>query len=82
MPWPGVSPNLMQSSEAQPCKTREILKTRLRADLKVYADAIAVLQQSVGNDFEKAHKRAESARKAYEVARTKFNDHLASHGCG
>jgi hypothetical protein len=72
----------MQATEAAPCKTRDILKARLRADLKVYADATAALQRNVGNDFEKAHLRGESARRAYEVARKKLNEHIASHGCG
>ena len=71
----------MQAAEALACKSREILKARLRADLKVYADAIAGLQQSTGKNFEKAHKRADSARRIYEVARKKLNDHIASHGC-
>jgi hypothetical protein len=71
----------MASSEAPPCKSREIMKTRLRADLKVYADAIRVLQKSMGKDFDKAHKRAERARRAYEAARTKLNDHVAAHDC-
>jgi hypothetical protein len=71
----------MQNAEAPPCKTHEILKARLRADLKVYADTIAVLQRSLGNTFEKAHLRVESARRAYQVARRKLNDHSATHGC-
>ena len=71
----------MQAADASACKSREILKARLRADLKVYADAIAGLQQSTGNNFEKAHKRADSARRIYEVARKKLNEHMASHGC-
>ena len=70
----------MQSTEA-PCKTRTILTTRLRADVKVYADAIRVLPESIGKDFEKAHKRAERARRAYEMARDKLNRHIESHGC-
>jgi hypothetical protein len=72
----------MQAAEAPACKSREILKSRLRADLKVYADAISGLQQSSGENFEKAHKRADSARRIYEVARKKLNEHTVSHGCG
>jgi hypothetical protein len=49
--------------------------------LKVYADSIAVLQRSLGKTFEKAHLRVESARRAYQVARKKLNDHSATHGC-
>ena len=72
----------MQAAEVPHCKTRDILKARLRADLKVYADATAALQRNVGKDFERAHLRVESARRAYEVARKKLNEHIASHGCG
>jgi hypothetical protein len=71
----------MQTAEPLPCKTREILRGRLRADLKVYADAIAVLQRSTGKHFEKAHLRVDGARRAYELARKKLNDHVAAHGC-
>ena len=77
-----IFPSHVQSTEA-PCKTRSILTNRLRADLKVYADAIRALPQSVGkDDFEKAHQRAERARRAYEMAREKLNRHVESHGCG
>ena len=72
----------MQATDDSVCKTRDILRARLRADLKVYADSIAVLQRSIGKDFEKAHLRAESARRSYDVARKKLNDHLTTHGCG
>jgi len=54
----------------------------LRADIKVYADAIKALQQAIGKDFEKAHAHAERARRAYETAREKLNRHTESHGCG
>ena len=79
---PENDPIVMHAAETSTCKTREILRARLRADLKVYADSIAVLQRSVGKAFEKAHLRVESARRSYQVARRKMNDHLASHGCG
>ena len=77
-------------SSAQ-CKTREILKARARAELKVYADAIAVLQkrsiaalsalEDTGDCFKKAHELAEHARLAYQLSRQKLDDHIASHGC-
>lgn len=54
----------------------------MRADLKVYRDAVTDLERNnVEQDFEKAHKLANRARLAYEVARRKFNQHIASHGC-
>ena len=34
-----------------------MLNARLRADLKVYAEAVSALQRSMGPDFKKAHKR-------------------------
>ena len=74
-------PISMESAELPPCKSREILKARLRADLKVYADAIAALQQNMGKNFEKFHQRAESSRRIYQAARDKFNEHVESHGC-
>jgi hypothetical protein len=68
------------------CKTREILKGRLKADLKVYRDAVDMLDAATitqsGTGFEKVFKRAEVARRAFEGARERFNIHVASHGCG
>lgn len=36
--------------------------TRLRADLRVYAEAVTALEQSVKKDFESAIQKAEHAR--------------------
>jgi hypothetical protein len=73
------------------CKTREMLQARVRAELKAYGDAIAVLQQhsiaalsaldDPGKGFKKAQELAERARLAYHVSRQKLDDHVASHGC-
>ena len=74
------------------CKDREILGARLRADLRVYADAIAVLEQrsiealtalevNTTEGFEKAHRLAEHAQLAYQDSRKKLNRHIAAHGC-
>ena len=49
----------MLSAEPSPCRDRDMLNARLRADLKVYAEAVSALQRSMGPDFKKAHKRAE-----------------------
>lgn len=72
----------MQAAKAPSCKDREMLKDRLRADMKVYADAVGTLERSVGKSFEKAHQKAEHARLAFQAAREKLQKHMASHGCG
>jgi hypothetical protein len=74
------------------CRDREILKSRLRADSRVYADAIKVLQyyamealaalQASRADFKKALRLAEHARLAYESSRQHLSQHVASHCCG
>lgn len=61
------------------CPDRENLKVRLRADIKVYHEAVTALQRDV--EDAKAHKRADRARLAYEVSLRKLNKHLASHRC-
>jgi len=71
----------MAPSEPSSCKARDILKARVRADLKVYADAVNTLQRSVGQDFKKAQRDAERARLAFEAASKKLSDHVASHRC-
>jgi len=73
---------LMSPADITPCDVREILKERVRADLKVYADAVNALQRSMGKDFKKAQRDAERARLAFETASTKLAKHLASHRCG
>jgi hypothetical protein len=74
-------PFQMQSPEVSGCQAREILRTRLRADLRIYSDAVAALQKQIGKEFEMAHHQAERARLAYEAARERLNEHIASHGC-
>jgi hypothetical protein len=59
-----------------------MLQARVRADLKVYADAVNALHRSVGPRFKQAQQRAEQARLAFETATKKLADHLASHKCG
>jgi hypothetical protein len=63
------------------CQIRAVLKERMQADLRVYRDSVIMLERTSGQMFAKAHKDAEHARLAYEVARRKLDDHIASHGC-
>jgi hypothetical protein len=71
----------MPPAEAPSCQTRETLKARMRADLKVYKDAVVELDQSSGLDFKKARQRAEHTRLAYEAARDMLEAHIAAHAC-
>jgi hypothetical protein len=66
-----------------PCNSREILKDRMRADLRVYIDAVAVLEAAAvgGRDFNRAARDAATAQFAFETARDRFNEHVSSHGC-
>jgi hypothetical protein len=67
--------------EAIDCKTHLMLKERMRADLRVYRDAVDVLEKTTGHGFEKVFKLAEISRIAFEAARDRFNAHVASHKC-
>jgi hypothetical protein len=71
----------LQPKEAIACKTHSMLKERMRADLRVYRDAIEVMEHSSGTAFEKAHRLAEISRIAFEAARDRFNAHVSSHKC-
>jgi len=75
----------MQPREALECKTHEMLKARMRADLRVYREAVNILEElapgAIPKHFEKAHKLAETARIAYIAARDRFNTHVVSHRC-
>ena len=76
---------------SEPCKTGAMLKARERAELRVYGDAITVLQKhsidalsaldDPSGGFKKAQKLAEHAKLAYKFSRPKLDDHIASHGC-
>src|SRR5579872_2002729 len=76
-----VASPALDPKEALDCKTHAILKARMRADLRVYRDAVEVLHESTGGGFEKAFKLAETARIAFEAARDRFNAHVSSHKC-
>lgn len=71
----------MQPKEAIDCKTHVMLKERMRADLRVFRNAVDALEENTGEGFVKAHKLAEIARIAYEAARDRFNAHISSHRC-
>jgi len=62
-----------------------MLHDRMRADLKVYREAVATLEaasaQSARKDFDKAVNRAEAARRAFQRARGRLNRHVVYHGC-
>ena len=67
-----------------PCNDREVLRARVRADLKVYREAVKGLEEEavkVNGAVEKAFKNARIAQDAYELARMRFEDHVESHGC-
>jgi hypothetical protein len=80
-----LTPDRMQSAKAPPCKNREILNDRMRADLRVYRDAVAALEAaslgSAAKTFDKAVKNAGIAQRAFEAARERLNQHTAEHGC-
>jgi len=67
--------------KAAGCHMREILKMRLSADRQVYIDSLTSLQGRSGRDLVRADKLAERARLAYEVAKSKYHDHVVVHGC-
>lgn len=76
----------MQAAKATACKSREMLKDRLRADIRVYKDAVERLDSAVfeksSQAFDRAIKRAETAQRAFRRARDTYNKHVMSHGCG
>jgi hypothetical protein len=44
---------LMPPEVMPTCRDREILRARMRADLKVYGESVRDLQRSLGEEFEK-----------------------------
>jgi len=81
----GGSLSEVQPTAAPSCKDHEILRDRVRADLRVYRAAVNALDKEVAkNDgnIEKAFKNARIAQDAYELASMKPDEHIASHGCG
>jgi hypothetical protein len=67
---------------AAPCREREILESRYRADFKVYREAFHKLDSCPPGDFNVVYEGGERARVAFENARARLNSHIAAHGCG
>jgi len=64
------------------CHDRQILHERMRADLRVYREAIVALELNPApEDYPMVQKNAERARAAYEAARANLEAHIAVHGC-
>jgi hypothetical protein len=63
------------------CKELDLLKSRYHADLRVYIDAAICLENLESADFEKAFEHAERARRAFEDARSRLNEHVSIHRC-
>jgi len=59
-----------------------MLQDRVRADLRVYRQAVVALELEPGREeFPAVHQTAERARLAYEAARATLEAHIAIHGC-
>ena len=63
-----------------------MLRARVRADMKVYRQAVdaldaATINRTPANKFEKLAKDAARAQKAFERARDRLKKHVAEHGC-
>ena len=76
----------MQPAKAQTCRSMEILRSRLHADVRVYMQAVQHLEaialgRSTDNSFVKATHDVEVARVAFAAARKRLNEHIAAHGC-
>lgn len=71
----------MRPEEIESCPVRDALNAQVRSELRVYLDRITDLQQSIGKTFKAAHLEVEDARKAYQSAREKLNEHTVTHGC-
>ena len=61
------------------CPERETLRIRLKADIRVYMDAIVALEMDHLSDL--SQERLERAHKAYESARDRFKGHISVHRC-
>ena len=59
---------MVSPADTPSCRHREVLRARLRADLKVYREAVLDLQRSMGEEFTLARQRVERARLAFEAA--------------
>ena len=69
------------------CKSREMLRGRLRTDMKVYRDAVealeaAALKGTPKREFEKLANQATRAQEAFRLARERLHKHITEHGCG
>ena len=63
------------------CEEREILRGRFRADLRVYIDSAARLEQAIREEFDSIYKDAERARLAFERSHAALSSHITEHNC-
>jgi hypothetical protein len=77
----------MQPAKAPSCKSLEVLRSRLHADIRVYMEAVQRLEAAAletGNEhaFQKALRDVRVGRDAFIAARRQLNKHIAARGCG
>ena len=70
-----------EMQRAPRCREHQILRGRLRADMKVYVDATRRLESCKTEEFEQIYQSAESARIAFLKAREVLAAHIIAHGC-
>ena len=67
--------------QMQRCEERYILQGRMRADTRVYIDATRRLESCQPEDFDEIWEAAQSAQRAFLIAREVLKAHIAEHGC-
>lgn len=76
-----MSETFAEMQRSPKCRQHEVLRGRLRADIKVYVDVTRRLESCKSEDFEQTYRAAESARLAFLRAREALKVHVALHGC-
>ena len=64
------------------CRERTVLEGRARANLKVYIEAVGVLDTAMPpEEFEQTYENAERSKRMFEESRDALKLHIAMHGC-
>jgi hypothetical protein len=79
-------PLLMHTASAPSYKSREALRSRVHADVRVHMEAVlgleaAALGMATEQRFKKALRDVRAGRDAFIAFRGRLNEHIAGHGC-
>jgi len=63
------------------CRKRRELADQFAISARLYAEAVVMLAQARGEEFDGLIRSADATRERMEAARMAFEEHVREHGC-